>query len=353
MAVSDPIRWMRQAIRLSKRGFPAPNPRVGCVIVREGAVVGKGYHPYAGAPHAEAMALTQAGESARGADVFVTLEPCNHVGRTPPCADALIRAGVRSVAIALRDPNPRVEGGGAERLKEAGIEVSVGLCEDEAKEANWVFHEAMSRNRPVVVLKAAMGLDGRVALPSGQSQWITSAESRVAGQRLRAELGAVLVGRGTVATDDPSLTARIRGVVNPPVRIVLDPEARLQGSERVFGPGAETLWCVAAERATEAQFPVRMGADGVDLEALLTQLGSRGVLGVLVEGGPRTITGFLRSGVVDWIVLFIAPKLLGAGKTWVEDLGFQTLDAVLAVSDVSVQKLGSDLMVMARVPRPL
>src|SRR5579885_2122161 len=206
-------QWMRRAIELSKNGFPAPNPHVGCVIVKNGEIVGEAYHDHAGAPHAEVVALTQAREKANGADVFVTLEPCNHQGRTGPCSQALIQAGVANVTAACLDPNPKAKGG-LKALKESGVKVSHGLMQKEASAANEVFLKSMEQRSPYLVGKVAMSLDGRVAMPNGDSKWITNEASRAIGHRLRAECGAVLVGRNTVARDNPHLTARVEGVVN-------------------------------------------------------------------------------------------------------------------------------------------
>lgn len=289
---------MRRAIRLSRKGFPMPNPHVGCVIVRDGQVVGEGWHAYAGGPHAEAVALAHAGENARGADVFVTLEPCNHLGRTPPCSQALIAAGVRRVFIAVPDPNP-VAAGGLDALRQAGIEVEVGLLKVEARAANLAWLTAMNQNRPFVTLKAAITLDGKIAMLDGSSKWITGEAARRDAHRLRAEMGCVVVGVNTVLADDPQLTARIPGVRNQPLRVVLDPQSRLTGEERVF-QGGETLWI------REEIVPVE----------LLDRLWQRGVRGVLVEGGGETLRRFMASGVANRLCLYVGPKFFGEGIGW-------------------------------------
>src|SRR2546423_1897548 len=239
----NPEAFMREAIELSRRGFPAPNPRVGCVIVRGGEVIGRGYHDHAGGPHAEAVALNEAGARARGSDVFVTLEPCNHQRRTGPCSEALIAAGVKSVTYAVGDPNPRATGGSA-RLMQAGIDVNQGVLANEAAEVNRVFLTAMRLGRPFVTVKAAMSLDGKIATlqhsntSTPKPQWITGEPAREMGHTLRAEMGAVLVGAGTVRADNPHLTARIEQVVNQPLRIILDPNDSLPKDAHVFtGPG--------------------------------------------------------------------------------------------------------------------
>ena len=298
MAESLNEALMRRAIRLSRKGFTMPNPHVGCVIVRDGQVVGEGWHAYAGGPHAEAAALAQAGDCAKGADVFVTMEPCNHHGRTPPCSQALIGAGVRRVFVAVPDPNP-VAAGGAEVLRNAEIEVKVGLLEVEARDANHAWLTAMNQKRPFLTLKAAITLDAKIARLDGSSKWITGEAARRDAHRLRAEMGCVVVGVNTVLADDPQLTARIPGVRNQPLRVVLDPRSRLTGDERVFH-GDETVW------VREEISPV----------ALLDRLWERGVRGVLVEGGGETLRRFMASGVANRLCLYVGPKVFGEGVGW-------------------------------------
>ncbi|MBS1723511.1 MAG: bifunctional diaminohydroxyphosphoribosylaminopyrimidine deaminase/5-amino-6-(5-phosphoribosylamino)uracil reductase RibD [Armatimonadetes bacterium] len=305
-------KWMARAVRLSLRGFPAPNPRVGCVIVKNGEIVGEGYHDHAGAPHAESMALAMAGSSARGADVFVTLEPCAHHGRTPPCSEALVKAGVKRVWLAVPDPNP-IASGGTEYLREHGIDVKVGLLADEARSANRVFLTSFEMSRPYVCLKAAVTVDGFMTREDGSSQWITGPRARSAGQRLRAEMGSVLVGWKTVQRDKPLLTARIKGVVNQPVRIVIDPHARLAGGERVFEEPGRTLWFVGKGRRTlDAQMEAPSG-ETFDLDWLLEAVQFQGVRGILVEGGPRTLAHFMDRGLFDSVELFVGPNQFGSG----------------------------------------
>ncbi|MCX7800372.1 MAG: bifunctional diaminohydroxyphosphoribosylaminopyrimidine deaminase/5-amino-6-(5-phosphoribosylamino)uracil reductase RibD [Fimbriimonadales bacterium] len=339
---------MARAVRLSRRGFPAPNPRVGCVLVRDGAVVGEGWHRFAGGPHAEAEALSQAGERARGATAYVTLEPCNHHGRTPPCSAALIAAGVRRVVAACADPNP-LAAGGAEALRAAGVEVEFGLMAEEAEEANWRFLTAMRLRRPAVVAKIAMSADGRIALPSGESRWITGPAARRAGHRLRAEMGAVLVGRATAQVDDPRLTARIPGVRNQPLRVVLDPELRLPPGLRVFDDAAPTLRVAAQPHAADLTLP-RTGDGGLDLRALLRELFARGVTGLLVEGGARTVGSFLREGLVDRLELFLAPKLLLDGLPAVLARAADALEAAPNGRWLAVRRVGPDVRLTLGLP---
>jgi diaminohydroxyphosphoribosylaminopyrimidine deaminase/5-amino-6-(5-phosphoribosylamino)uracil reductase len=319
MSGEIPERHMRRAIQLSRRGFPAPNPRVGCVIAHGEAVAGEGWHAYAGGPHAEAAALARAGQAARGADVYVTLEPCAHHGRTPPCADALLLAGVRRVFIATSDPNPQAAGG-AGVLRQAGVEVHVGLLEREAAGVSEPFLLAHRLGRPYVTLKAATTLDGFIARPDGSSKWITGPAARRAAHRLRAGMGAVLTGRRTVEIDDPRLTVRLPGARNQPLRVVLDPQGRLGPEPRVFREPGEAWHVVAAgcERSPR-HVPVAATETGLDLADLLARLWAAGQTGLLVEGGAHTLRTFLEAGLADRIDLFVAPVSFGAGLRWLAD----------------------------------
>ena len=304
--------WMRQAINLARNGYPAPNPHVGCVIVRDEKVVGEGFHAYAGGPHAEAVALAAAGPLARGACAYVTLEPCNHEGRTGPCAQALIAAGVRRVVFGVADPTPKAAGG-ADALREAGIEVVDGVC---AAESAWEckhFLRSIERKRPWVVLKAAITRDGFLARTDGTSKWISNDQSRMIAHEMRAELGAVLVGSGTVLQDNPLLTARVSGVVNQPVRIVLDSRGALGKQHQVFDDSALT-WRVGLDDGADI---VALEKDGrVDLGWLMVELRNRGITGLLVEGGAKLHAAFLEANLVDQIELFVAPTKFGAGLLW-------------------------------------
>lgn len=319
---------MKRAIALSKRGFPAPNPHVGCVLVHGDTIVGEGYHHYAGGPHAERVALAHAGLLAAGADAYVTLEPCNHHGRTPPCVDGLLEAGVARVFVACADPNPKAMGG-AERLRAHGVPVVMGVMAKQAAKANEQFFTSVELGRPMVVLKAGISLDGRIALENGESQWITSEAARRVAHRLRVACGAVLVGRGTVEADNPRLTARIPGVVNQPLRIVLDPRAALNSSYHVFDDQAPTMH-VTGE---------------IDLPGLLADLYEKGVRGILVEGGGRTVGEFVRQGLWDTIELFVAPKILGSGQTWVDGLKYEGLAQVPQGKLLKTSRIGPDLRI--------
>lgn len=293
---------MAWAVELARNGFPAPNPRVGCVLARDGKVVGEGWHDHAGGPHAEVAALDDC-DSPRGTTAYVTLEPCNHTGRTGPCSEALAKAGVVRVVYGVADPYPPAQGG-AEALCHAGIEVESGVLEAECRAVNYQFLFAMENRRPFVTLKAAITRDGYLARPDGTSKWISSEEARLDGHRLRAERGSVLVGRGTVEQDDPLLTARIPGVVNQPVRVVLDPWRRLSGQERVFDDSAKTLWLN------------RFGDQDLTVDGILQTLFDHGICGVLVEGGAETLRRFFVTGVGEELVLYVGAKEFGGGLPW-------------------------------------
>ena len=339
---------MRRAVRLSRRGFPAPNPHVGCVIVRDGEIVGEGFHRYAGGDHAEVVALRAAGSAASGATAYVTLEPCDHHGRTPPCSEALIAARVARVVVACLDPNPKACGG-LKRLSEAGAAVENGLMENEARQANVRFLRAMELGRPYVVAKAAVSLDGRIALPGGESKWITGESARRAAHRLRAEMGAVLVGRRTAELDDPRLTARVPGVVNQPVPIVLDPQGRLAATTRFLRDDSRSLRVSAPGVPNALNVPLTDA--GLDLRALLGELWRRGHTGLLVEGGARTIAGFFDAGLVDSVELFVAPQLLGRGPTWFEGLRLESISAAPSLNLRRVVRLGEDVRLSCEVVR--
>jgi diaminohydroxyphosphoribosylaminopyrimidine deaminase/5-amino-6-(5-phosphoribosylamino)uracil reductase len=321
---ADDHRHMGRALELAAEGLYStdPNPRVGCVLVRAGAVVGEGFHARAGDPHAEVLALAAAGPAARGATAYVTLEPCCHQGRTPPCTDALIAAGIAQVVYAAGDPNPAVAGGGAAALVAAGIATRAGCLEAAALAQNPGFHARLGRGRPYVRLKVAASLDGRTALANGNSQWLTGAAARADVQRLRARSSAILTGAATARRDDPRLTVRddtlaLRGRI--PLRIVLDPALSLAPTARLFtepGPvlvlaGAEADARAAALRARGAQVCVLPAVAARDLGAVLRELARREVNELLVEAGARLAGAFLEAGLVDEFVLYLAPHLLG------------------------------------------
>lgn len=322
---ADDHRHMGRALELAARGLYTtdPNPRVGCVIVRDGTVVGEGWHVRAGEPHAEALALAAAGDSARGATVYVTLEPCSHQGRTPPCADALIAAGVARVVFAVGDPNPRVAGAGAARLTAAGIAVGVGCLSAAAEALNPGFLSRHRRGRPWVRVKLAASLDGRTALANGGSQWLTGEAARADVQRLRARSSAILTGAATVRRDDARLTVRDPGIDlggRAPLRVVLDPGLSLTPTARLLAEPGPILICTSNPDGTAAAGLRDRGAEVVhlpapngarDLPAVLEELARREVNELLVEGGPRLAGSFLVAGLADEFILYIAPHMLG------------------------------------------
>ena len=310
--MNDDVRYMERALELAKNGYAAPNPHVGCVIVKDGVIVGEGHSAPAGGPHAEIRALEQAKERALGSTVYVTLEPCNHQGRTGPCSEALIQAGVKRVVYGVEDPNPRAKGG-AQRLIRAGIDVENGVLAEKCVENLKPFLTAMKRGRPWVTVKTAMTMDGKIAWPNGESKWITGPEAREDGHRYRVALGSVLVGRRTVEFDDPRLTARIEGELNQPLRVVLDPSGKLDETRRVFHEEGECLWLVNPESVTNK---MQTGLLSFDVESILRFLRDKGQTGVLVEGGAGTVRRFFEADLVDELVLYMAPKLFGDGMNW-------------------------------------
>jgi diaminohydroxyphosphoribosylaminopyrimidine deaminase/5-amino-6-(5-phosphoribosylamino)uracil reductase len=340
---------MRQALCLAERGRMTshPNPCVGCVIVNDGQIVGEGFHARAGEPHAEPLALAQAGERARGAEMYVTLEPCAHHGRTPPCADAVIAAGIRKVWAALPDPNPKVSGGGFDKLRKAGIEVEIGLLRDEAERLHRGFLSRMRRGRPWLTLKLAASLDGRTAMASGESRWITGEAARAEVHRRRAEAGAVLTGIGTVLADDPQLNVRRLEPVRQPDRIVLDTEARAPTTAKVWATGARRFWFTATPGPSPAaveRIVTPRAAAGLAPAVVLTELARREVNEVFAECGPTLAGGLLQSGCVDELLLYLAPSMLGHDARAMARLpGLETLDQRLRWRWQSVERIGDDL----------
>ncbi len=359
---------MWRALDLAERGFGrvSPNPLVGAVVRSPEGVVGEGWHEGPGTYHAEVMALRAAGPRARGATVVSTLEPCDHVGRTPPCTRALIEAGVSHVVVGATDPNLGEGAPGIAELRRAGIEVSTGVLEDECRELNVAFEHHVRTGRPFVILKEAASLDGRITAADGSSRWITSVEARADAQRLRAWSDAILVGSGTVAHDDPQLTVRDErfAEARAPIRVVVDSSGHVHPSARLFDASAPTLVATTdapgdatldAWREAGAEVLVLdREADGrVSLGPLLEVLAKRDVQGVLVEGGARLAWSFLRDDLVDRIVLYVAPKVLGgsAAAGVVGGEGFASVDSALPLSFRRVERIGPDLKVVADVHR--
>jgi diaminohydroxyphosphoribosylaminopyrimidine deaminase/5-amino-6-(5-phosphoribosylamino)uracil reductase len=359
--VSDAERLLRRALDLARRGCgtTSPNPMVGALVVRDGEIIAEGYHERAGEEHAEEAALRRAGERARGADLYVTLEPCAHQGRRPPCTDAILRAGVRRLVACIQDPNPLVNGKGFARLRAAGLEVRWGFLEAEARRLNEAYLKWVVSGRPFVVLKAAATLDGRIADAGGASRWITGEAARAEVQHLRFEADAVLVGVGTALADDPSLGVREPAARKPILKVVLDSRLRLPLGARLLDTSAGDRVRIYAARGVEPAkakalraagaevVEVGGGLGGVALEEVLADLGRRDTLLVLCEGGARVFTSFLAGGLADKIHLFLAPRLLGAGRSWVEDLKAQGLDGAIRLRDLQVRPVGDDLWIEA------
>ena len=354
---------MARALELARggEGRTAPNPPVGAVLVRAGALVGEGFHPAAGEPHAEVFALRAAGELARGADLYVTLEPCCHHGRTGPCCEALIAAGVRRVFFGVEDPNPRVAGQGLARLRAAGIEVVPGPLADDCRRLVAPFAKHLLTGRPYLILKAAMTLDGQLATATGESQWISGEASRALAHELRNRVDAVLVGAGTVLADDPRLTVRRLEGRNP-ARVVLDGRLRTPLSAKVFAdvPGRRLLVTgddIAAERldpyvaaGIEVIRVPRVG-DYLDLPAVMRALGEHNLMCVLVEGGGALNGALLHAGLIDRLLLFIAPLLLGGsdGTPLFAGSGVRSLAEALRLRDLQISRSGEDLLVEGEV----
>ncbi|MFI0720294.1 bifunctional diaminohydroxyphosphoribosylaminopyrimidine deaminase/5-amino-6-(5-phosphoribosylamino)uracil reductase RibD [Streptomyces sp. NPDC021224] len=360
MATTTETDAMRRAVALSARalGATAPNPVVGCVILDDaGKPVGEGWHRRAGGPHAEIHALEAAGPAARGGTAVVTLEPCNHTGRTGPCAVALVEAGVARVVYAVADPSPAASGGAA-TLRAAGIDVEGGLLAAEAEAVNAAWLTSVRRGRPYVLWKYAATLDGRIAAADGSSRWITSAESRADVHRLRARADAVVVGSGTLLADDPHLAVRgVEGAVQP-LRVVVDTRARIRPGARVLDDAAPTLVAVAKDADTAhldtldgpetVRLPYGPGPTrGLDVTALLAELHARGVRSVLLEGGPTLAGAFVAAGAVDTVVGYLAPALLGAGPGALGPAGISTLAQALRLDVTDVARLGPDLRITA------
>ncbi len=359
-------RWMLEALALAEQaiGLSEPNPRVGCLILGcDGTVLGRGHTQQAGGPHAEVMALRDAtanGHSVRGATVIVTLEPCAHHGRTPPCCDALVQAGVGRVVMALEDPNPLVAGQGAARLRAAGIEVITGIEADAARELNIGFFSRMQRQRPWVRLKVAASLDGRTALSNGTSQWITGEVARTDGHAWRRRAGAVLTGLGTLVHDDPRLDVRLVPTARQPLRVVLDSNLSAPLGARVFeNPGSALVYAaqpqaerLAAFTAHGIEVVLAAGAGGrVDLGAVLAELAQRGINELHVEAGAQLNGAFVRERLVDEYLIYLAPKLLGPGLDMAALGPLTELSQAAELRFHRIERVGDDLRILAR-PAP-
>ncbi|MEA3356520.1 MAG: bifunctional diaminohydroxyphosphoribosylaminopyrimidine deaminase/5-amino-6-(5-phosphoribosylamino)uracil reductase RibD [Candidatus Bipolaricaulota bacterium] len=354
-------RFMRVALELAEggEGYVNPNPLVGAVVVKDEEIVGRGFHKLFGGPHAEVFAIEDAGTAADGATLYVTLEPCIHYGKTPPCTERIIEAGLSRVVIGCRDPNPLVNGKGIARLREAGIEVTEGVMESQARRINEIFFRFITGDRPFVQLKLAESLDGKIATHSGDSRWISSTASRREVHRLRRRFSSVLVGVNTVLADDPRLT--VRHVAGPdPLRLVLDRNGDIPIGARLLHGRGRTIVVTAAMPMEKEQAIIGLGkdvwrmpseAEWIDLCRLLTRLKEKGIDSVLIEGGGETAEAFLRAGLVDKVSFFIAPIIIG-GRTAVPAIGGQGIDRIhdaIQLQEVKIKGIGDDLMVTGYV----
>lgn len=353
---------MRETLRLAKsaEGRTSPDPMVGAVLVKDGKIISTGYHAEVTTPHAEAWAIEKAGEGAHGATLFVNLEPCCffETKNNPPCTQTIIKSGIRKVVAAMEDPNPSVAGKGVAELREAGVEVEVGVLEEEAKRLNEVFIKYITTGRPFVILKAAMSLDGKIATNTGESFWITGLEARRRGHHLRNIVDAVLVGINTIVKDNPELTVReIEGQIKNPKKIVLDPQARLPLNSKVLKIEPQNTIMVVSDQAPRSRLEKikSKGAQVIQLKAknsflpmdrLLKDLGRRGITSILIEGGGTTNASALSAGIVDKINFFISPKIIGGSDspTPVEGEGIDSLSKAIKLKELACERIGEDLL---------
>ncbi len=367
VAEADQI-WMRRALDLAARarGRTSPNPMVGAVLVKDGQLIGEGFHAYAGSDHAEVAALRDAGPAARGATLYVSLEPCCHYGRTPPCVEQILQAGIRRVVAACEDPNPAVSGKGIAALRAAGLSVDVGVLAEEAERLNEAFFTHVRTGRPFVTLKVAASLDGKIATRTGESRWITGESARRRVHQLRNEMDAVLVGIGTVLRDDPLLTTRL-GIADQrdPIRVVVDNLARLPLRAKAVNRAstAPTILAVsqmaprtkleALEREGVQVIVVESSPRRVSLERLIEALGKRGILSVMIEGGAEINASALREGVVDKVLVFLAPILIGGKSTptAVGGDGIESLTQAVRLRDVRIERFDGDILVEGYIQR--
>ncbi|MBI4962075.1 MAG: bifunctional diaminohydroxyphosphoribosylaminopyrimidine deaminase/5-amino-6-(5-phosphoribosylamino)uracil reductase RibD [Desulfomonile tiedjei] len=364
----DAEKFMALALRLARRrlGRTSPNPVVGAVLVKDGRVVGEGYHRAAGEPHAEVEAIRAAGSEAKGSELFVTLEPCNHHGRTPPCTEAILEAGIKKVWYGMDDPNPGVRGGGAKTLRTAGVEVVGHVLENRCHRANEVYVTNVTQRRPFVFLKLAMSLDGRIATRTGHSRWITSAASREKVHRLRDRVSAIMVGVQTVLADNPMLTTRLpRGGGHDPIRVIADSSLRTPLDAAIFNPDSTSGVIIATRKDPPpgpksnlekhgARVLPTSGSKQVDLSDLLLRLYRIGITSVLIEGGAQLAWGALSARVVDRCLFFYAPIIIGGetAPSGVGGAGIKTLNEAPRLSDVEFRRIGPDMLLNGRVSYP-
>lgn len=355
-------KYMKRALELAEKGsgFTSPNPLVGAVIVKDGMIIGEGYHEIYGGPHAEINAFKNATDDVRGATMYVTLEPCSHFGKTPPCADAIVEKGISKVVIGMIDPNPVVAGRGVSILRDSGIEVHTGVLEEECKKLNEIFIKYITTKKPFVILKSAMTLDGKIATSTGDSKWITNDASRTKVHEIRQRVAGILVGIGTVLSDDPYLNTRLnQNKVSHPVRIILDTHARIPLSAHVLEDLGEIRTIIATTALASDDRLKRLkekGAeilllpikdDHVDLEALMTTLGELGIDSVLIEGGSKVNYSAIDVGVVDKVIVFIAPKLIGGdeAKTPVGGEGKKFMRDAVILKNMQIHLIEEDIMI--------
>ena len=339
---SEDEKYIKIALDLAKKakGMTSPNPCVGAVIVKDGKVLGKGFHKFAGGPHAEICALRQAGKEAEGATMYVSLEPCSHFGRTPPCTDAVIRAGIKRVVVGMKDPNPVNNGKGLAKLKKAGISVSVGTLNGEARNLNKPFIKFMKTRMPYVTVKMAESLDGKIATKTGDSKWITGEDSRDYVHKLRAKVDAVMVGTNTAIKDDPTLLSR-NSKGRQPIRVIVDSARKVPFKAKIFSSADASPVCIATTKH----------GGRVDLKDLLKRLGEMGIIHVLVEGGGELVAGLVEKRLVDEFLFFIAPKIIGGRNavTSVEGEGIRKMSQAMVFKKMKIRKFKKDILIQAEV----
>ena len=359
------IEFMRRAIALARKGggYVHPNPLVGCVVVKDGGIIAEGYHEKYGEFHAERNALTRCQLETKGASLYVTLEPCCHYGKTPPCTEIIIEKGIRKVYVGILDPNPLVAGKGVKILQDAGIEVEVGLCDDEIREMNKVFLKYITTKRPYVIMKTAMTLDGKIAAVTGDSRWVTNERSRRMVHELRSELAGVITGIGTVLADDPMLNVRLEGEHHQPIRIVVDSNLKIPvdsqmiktsrvyrtiiattvipsaaGARNLLSTGCEVVQCASKN-------------NHVDINDLMTKLGAMGIDSLLLEGGGTLNAAFLEAGCVDEVWAFVAPKIIGGegAKTPVAGKGIEKMNDAIQLQNIDIQNVNGDILIKGKI----
>lgn len=356
--------YMRRALVLAKRGRTSPNPKVGAVVVKDGEIVGEGYHPKAGEPHAEVFALRNAGDKAQGADIYVTLEPCCHQGRTPPCTEAVINAGISRVYAAMADPDVKVASKGFDRLRQAGIEVNCGICESEARQLNEAYIKHRITGMPFVILKSAMSLDGKIATRTGDSKWITNERSRAYAHKIRSEVDAIVIGSGTARADNPTLTARLSKNIYYPTRVIISSNGDIPTDMKLFNKPGNSIVAVSSntnldslrklERAGARILTLKEQANRPSIADLMKQLGELGHLSVLIEGGGEVAASALQERVVDKIIYFYAPKIIGGrdAVSSVGGLGSEKVSSSISIERTKIRNFGQDLAIEGYVIYP-